>query len=80
MHVMRSLFSIVAVLALLIFLFISVEADFGKGESCQCFFIGDCQFDDWGVGYKYYLCRGACAGYSHWQVDNRCRIPKINIS
>jgi len=73
MNVYRSLFSIVAVIALVILLFVSVEARFG--ESRQCYFIGECRFDNQGVGYRYYQCFGAFAAYSEWRVDSRCQIP-----
>ncbi|HLF55111.1 MAG TPA: hypothetical protein VI612_05325 [Candidatus Nanoarchaeia archaeon] len=67
------LFEIIAVLALVLFLFASAEG--GSGESRQCFFVGYCEFDENGVGYRYYQCTGAFAGYSNWRVDNRCQMP-----
>ena len=77
MKVMFVLFSVVAVLALVAMLFISVQAR--RSESCQCFYVGECSYDDQGVGYKYYLCRGSCAGYSAWVADPRCQTPGITI-
>lgn len=72
---LRALFGIVAVLAIVVFLFISVEGR--RSESCQCFYVGECQYDENNVGYKYYMCRGACVGYSDWRVDSRCFQPKL---
>jgi hypothetical protein len=77
MNVMRNLFSIVAVLALVILLFISVESRRLGGESCQCFLVGECQFDEQGTGYRYRMCGGACAAYSSWIVDMRCARPIV---
>ncbi len=73
MNVWRSLFGVVAVLALILFLFVAVEGR--MGESRQCYFVGECQFDENGVGYRYYQCTGAYAAYSNWRVDSRCQIP-----
>ncbi len=77
MNVARNLFGIVVAVALVILLFVSVGADFRSGENCQCFFIGECEFDENGVGYNYRLCRGSCAAYSAWWPDTRCRQPVI---
>ena len=74
MNVARSLFSIVAAIALVILLFVSVEGRFGEGR--QCYYVGNCQFDENGVGYLYYQCFGAFAAYSEWRVDSRCQIPE----
>ena len=78
MKVMKSLFAIVSVIALLILLFVSVEGR--GGESCQCFFAGECIFDDHGVGYKYYYCRGSCAPYSGWVPDYRCQESRTPLA
>ena len=77
MSAARNSFNIVVAIALLILLFASVDADFRRGENCQCFFIGDCAFDEHGVGYRYHLCRGSCAAYSSWWTDTRCVPPQV---
>jgi hypothetical protein len=73
MNVMRSLFSIVVVIALVVLLFIAVSAK--NSESCQCYFIGECEFDENGVGYRYHWCGGSCAGYASWEPYAACRDP-----
>jgi len=77
MNVARNLFGIVVAVAFVILLFTSVGADFRSCENCQCFFVGECEFDENGVGYNYRLCRGSCAAYSAWWPDTRCRQPLI---
>ncbi len=77
MNVERNLFGIAVAVALVILLFVSVDADFRSGENCQCFFIGECAYDENGVGYMYRLCRGSCAAYSSWWPDTRCVQPVI---
>jgi len=69
MTVMRNLFAIVVAISLVILLFVSVQG--GSGDR-QCFFVGECQYDDRGVPYRYYNCRGAYAAYSEWRVDMMC--------
>lgn len=54
-------------LALVLF----VEGSRGS-ESCQCFFTGPCEFDGYGIGYRYHLCRGSCAAYSSWAQYAGC--------
>lgn len=77
MKVAKSFFGIVVAIGLVLMLFAAVDADFRSGETCQCFFIGECAYDENGVGYMYRLCRGSCAAYSAWWPDTRCRQPQI---
>ena len=74
MHKTFALFTILAVVALVVFLFISVEGGFA---GCQCHYIGKCEFDANGTGYRYYEC-GNCGSYSSWHLYYDCdkvRIP-----
>ena len=77
MRFAKTLFGIVAAIGVVIMFFAAVDADFRKGETCQCFFVGNCTYDENGVGYRYHYCRGSCAAYSSWWVDTKCNQPKI---
>ena len=77
MKVYTSLLSIVAVLSLLIMLFIAVEGR--TGETCQCYYIGDCYYDENNIGYRYYWCGGACAAYGSWEIHPRCIAPELKV-
>ncbi|VVB80974.1 Uncharacterised protein [uncultured archaeon] len=68
MHKSFALFTIVAVCALVILLFVSVE---GKFSGCHCYFTGECQFDGNGIAYRYYFC-GNCPAYSGFRQYNGC--------
>lgn len=72
---LHALFAIVSVLAMVVLLFVSVDASRGD-ESCQCFYEGFCEFDGNGQAYRFYKCTGSCVGYSHWRFDARCYDPQ----
>ncbi len=75
MKVMQTVFTMVAVSALIVLLFLSVE---GKNpETCPCSLVGECQFDERGVGYRYRWCGGSCAAYSNWVVEGRCLLERL---
>ncbi|MBS3148475.1 hypothetical protein J4219_06315 [Candidatus Woesearchaeota archaeon] len=71
MHRPRQLLKIALACAVLISLVLVVEGSRGS-ESCQCFFTGPCEFDEYGIGYRYQLCRGNCAAYSSWSQYAGC--------
>jgi hypothetical protein len=73
MRVIGALFGIVAVLALVAFLFIAVSAK--NSESCSCYFTGDCFFDENGKGYRYHQCGGSCTAYSGPAPYPACQNP-----
>jgi len=70
------LFSVIAVLSLVLMFVVSVE---GKFSGCQCHFIGDCVYDEQGYGMKYYFC-GNCNAYSGWRYHQGCPIKTVNSS
>jgi len=76
MKALYSFFTIIAVLALVVLLFVSVDAR--RGETCPCTFIGDCYYDG-NIGYRYYQCGASCAAYSGWQVATRCIPPELTV-
>jgi len=70
------IFEILAVLALLIFLFIAVQA--GKSQSCICSFVGECEYNtEINRWVRYRACSGSCFAYSGWEVDVRCPLTPI---
>lgn len=78
MQKLFGLFTILAVVAIVIFILISVEADFA---GCQCHYVGKCEFDENGTGYRYYSC-GNCPAYSTWTYYYKCdkvRIPLESV-
>jgi len=74
MKVIRSLFSILAVIALVIFLFVVVEGRMGGNR--QCYFIGECEYDDHHIGFRYLQCTGSYYAYSDWVREPRCVYPE----
>lgn len=72
MKVIRAVFSIVAVVSLVLLLFVFVE---GRSESRQCFYSGECVYDENKIGFRYYQCLGSYAAYSHVIQDTRCMYP-----
>ncbi|RJQ19957.1 hypothetical protein C4580_04705 [Candidatus Woesearchaeota archaeon] len=70
LHRAMDLFKLTAAVSLLLFFLVGAEAKFS--ESCQCFLLPDCGFDENGIGYKYRQCKGSCAAYSGWVEDSRC--------
>ena len=70
-----ALFVIVAVCALVILLFVSVE---GRFAGCQCHYIGKCEYDVNGTGYRYYEC-GNCPAYSGWTYYYNCENVRIPL-
>jgi len=74
MKVIRSLFSILAAIALVILLFVAVEGRIGSNR--QCYFVGECVYDEDKVGYRYYQCFGSYAAYSSLIQDTRCVYPE----
>jgi hypothetical protein len=73
MQVYRAIFGIVVAISLVLFLFQAVEGRMGDGR--QCYFVGNCEYDDNQAGYRYYQCFGSYASYSHWEQDARCKYP-----
>ena len=65
---------IAAVLALVFLILISVEAR--MRQSCQCYYTGECGYDDNKVGFRYHWCGGSCSAYSNWQIEPRCVYPE----
>ncbi|MBI4146909.1 hypothetical protein HY489_06255 [Candidatus Woesearchaeota archaeon] len=68
-HRAHDLFKMALSVALLL-LFVSV-VEARRSESCQCFLLPGCSFDD-GKGYRYRECRGSCAAYGGWTRDYSC--------
>ena len=80
-HALLVILGTVAILALL-----ALFAHAGKlgGESCQCFFTGQCRYENHGfgefVGYNLHVCRGSCAAYNWgWVEDRRCMYPEKTV-
>jgi len=73
MNVMRSLFGITVVVALVLFLFVAVEGS--MSQSCQCYFVGSCEYDEHHIGFRYRQCTGSCYAYSDWMREPKCQYP-----
>ncbi len=73
MQVYRALFGIVAAVALVLLLFQTADGRMSEGR--QCYYVGDCVYDDNHVGFRYYQCFGSYAAYSNWIQDTRCSYP-----
>lgn len=69
-------FMMVSVLAILVFLLVSVEGRTGGG--CQCHYIGKCEYDAQNVSYRYYFC-GNCNAYSGWRLYDNCENVRIPL-
>ncbi len=66
--------AVLAVVIIVALLAVIVLVDGFRSESCQCQYIGPCEFDAQG-GYRYYQCGGSCAAYSSWHYYPRCLDP-----
>lgn len=73
MQVYRSLFGIVVVVAVVLLLFEAVEGR--MSQSCVCYFVGNCEYDDDHIGYRYRQCTGSCYAYSGWEYEPKCKYP-----
>jgi hypothetical protein len=73
MKVYRALFGISVAVAIVVFLFLAVEGRMNQGA--QCYFVGNCEYDDNHVGYRYHQCFGSYAAYSSWMSEPRCVYP-----
>jgi len=74
MRAIKIAFFAVAVLALVFLILVSVEGRIG--QSRQCYYVGDCQYDENKLGHRSYWCGGSYAAYGSGDViDYRCEYP-----
>lgn len=73
MKVIHAIIGIVAIVVVAVLIFLSVEGRMNQGA--QCYFVGNCEYDDNHVGFHYYQCFGSYASYSNWWQDSRCQYP-----
>lgn len=68
------LFKLTAAVALFLLFLMVADAEFS--ESCQCFLLPGCEFDENGISYRYRQCGGSCAAYSGWTENYGCGLNR----